>query len=81
MSMRTALSKALLANAWLLPAVVGGTFAIGCVHHHHDDDDHVVVVDEHGYRHEGYYDRDHGWHGGWHDEHNGYHEDPHDWHH
>lgn len=36
-------------------------------------------MDEHGYRHDGYYDPDRHWHGGWYDEHNAYHEDPYDW--
>lgn len=65
----------------VLPLVAGGVFAAGCVHHHHDDEGHVVLVDEHGYRHEGYYDRDHHWHGGWYDEHHAFHDDPHDWRH
>ncbi|HEY2585092.1 MAG TPA: hypothetical protein VGI81_04940 [Tepidisphaeraceae bacterium] len=64
----------------VLPLFAAGAVTIGCAHHHHDDD-HVVVVDEHGYRHEGYYDADHHWHGGWYDEHHGDHDDPHDWHH
>jgi hypothetical protein len=41
----------------------------------------VVFTDEHGYRHEGYYDDAHHWHGGYRDEHGDHHDDPADWHH
>jgi hypothetical protein len=51
----------------------------GCVYHH--DHEQVDVVDAQGYHHKGYYDENHGWHGGWTDEHNQYHDDPPDWHH
>ena len=56
----------------------------GCVyHHHHDDGLHaqIDIVDEHGWRHHGYYDEHHSWHGGYTDEHGGYHDDAPDWHH
>ena len=80
MDLRTMLPRYLSRFLVALPLVAGSAVTIGCAHHHHDEDQ-VVVVDEHGYRHEGYYDRDHNWHGGWYDEHHGYHEDPHEWHH
>lgn len=75
MSMLRKIGVTLIAYAWV-PALVMGGMSVGCVHHHHPTE---VVVDEHGYRHEGYYDADHHWHGGWYDEHNGFHDDPYDW--
>lgn len=81
MTSRIALTRVVSGLLFALPLVAAGAVMIGCAHHHRDDDDHVVVVDEHGYRHEGHYDHDRHWHGGWYDEHHGYHEDPHEWHH
>ena len=40
----------------------------------------IDVVDDHGYRHHGYYDDHHDWHGGYDDEGHNHHDDPHDWH-
>lgn len=48
-------------------------------HHHHHDEDRTVVVDEHGWRHEGYYDEGRRWHGGYADDRGIRHEDPDDW--
>lgn len=76
MSISQKVRVALVAYWWMPALVVGGMSLGACVHHH---DDGVVVVDEHGFRHEGYYDADRHWHGGWRDEHNVYHEDPYDW--
>lgn len=74
------ISWALIGRGWI-PGLILGAMCLGACHHHHDydDRDRVVVVDEHGYRHEGRYDADRHWHGGWYDEHNGFHEDPYDW--
>ncbi len=52
-----------------------------CEHHHHWEENHVAVVDEHGWRHEGYYDADKHWHGGYYDEKHEFHNDAADWHH
>lgn len=70
-----------LLRHWWAPALVAAATCAGACHHHHDYDnrDRVVVVDEHGYRHEGYYGPDRHWHGGWYDEHSAYHDDPYDW--
>jgi hypothetical protein len=40
----------------------------------------VDIVDAHGYHHQGYYDDNHDWHGGYDDEQHQHHDDPHDWH-
>jgi len=73
--------KALLVTAWWLPvAAICFSYAAGCEHHHHDDE-RVGIVDEHGWRHEGSYDADHHWHGGYYNDRHEYHEDPADWRH
>ncbi len=64
--------------------LAAGTFGLtaGCAHHHHHHDDACVVIhDDHGWRHEGYYDRDRHWRGGYYDERRVYHNDPYDWRH
>ena len=75
--------KTVAVGTWLAAALLAGTYTVGCIHHHHhdyDDYDRVVIVDDRGWHHEGYYDRDRYWHGGYYDEHRGYHEDARDWH-
>jgi hypothetical protein len=78
MSVKTLSAFAL--RHWWIPVVLAGGMNMGaCTHHHHDD--RVVITDEHGWRHEGSYDADHHWHGGYYDDRHEYHDDPADWHH
>lgn len=71
---------------WLsLSAVaVGGLLAGACAGHHHEghevvEPQHVYIEDEHGFRHEGYYDDRHSWHGGYYDRERQFHHDPENW--
>lgn len=55
--MITRMQRVALAGSWAALMLTGAIFCEGCGHHHHDEDrDRAVVVDEHGWRHEGYYD-------------------------
>jgi serine/threonine protein kinase/truncated hemoglobin YjbI/outer membrane protein assembly factor BamB len=38
--------------------------------------DETVTIDEHGWRHTGYFDERHAWHGGYRDDHGDFHQDP-----
>lgn len=73
----TVLSSSLTLSALL----VGSMFLGACAWHHHHDNDRTVVVDEHGWRHEGFYDENRHWHGGYVDDRGEHHVDPEDWHH
>jgi hypothetical protein len=80
--MKTNPYTVLLGSMRLSAALAGSMFLGACDwHHHHHDEDRTVIVDEHGWRHEGFYDENHAWHGGYVDDHGEHHDDPADWHH
>ena len=54
---------------------------VGCEVRAHGRFDEVDIVDDHGYRHHGYYDDHHDWHGGYYDERHEFHDDDRGWHH
>lgn len=66
----------------LLAVAGGGLFAAGCAGHRHEEvvePQRVVIEDEHGFRHEGYYDERRTWHGGYYDKDRQFHRDPDNW--
>jgi len=64
-----------------LSAVLVGFMLLNACYWHHPHEDRTVIVDEHGWRHEGFYDEHHAWHGGYVDDHGLRHDDPEDWRH
>jgi hypothetical protein len=78
--MKTTPHTVLFASLRLSAVLVGFMFVGACDWHHHHED-RAVIVDEHGWHHEGFYDENHGWHGGYVDDHGVHHDDPADWHH
>src|SRR3569623_185870 len=62
----------------LSAVATGGLFIGACAGHRHEEVEpqRVVVEDEHGFRHEGYYDERRSWHGGYYDRERQFHRDP-----